>query len=362
MTKEEFKKLLISYMEINAMSRYEEPVVNQLKNNLKNSNFSFSRDGLGSLIMFKKSSKPNAPKIMISAHMDEVGYIVRIIDKSGQLLLAPIGGIWPSVAIGTKATLVINKDNKSFTGVFGHTSIHVMTNDQVKNAMTNNQIFADFGFISEQDAHDNGVEVGDRVYMSGETINFANPDLIGGKAMDNRAGVTTLEYIAHAVNDIDLDCDLYLVGSVQEEVGTRGAKASVSLIEPNVAIALDTTTAHDTYGIIPGNTKLSAGAALRVYDRGTMMDPGLVEWLAQLSRDKNIKAYKFVAAGGGTDAAELQFGKGGVATITISLPQRYLHSPIGVCDINDLMAAGDLITEFLKELSAQSYQEKLAYK
>ncbi|MGX9340401.1 M20/M25/M40 family metallo-hydrolase [Mycoplasma sp. 3341] len=362
MDKKTFKNKLISYMELEAMSRYEEPVVQMLKENLKDSSFTFSRDGFGSLIMLKKSKKSSAPKVMITAHMDEVGYLVRLIDKKGQMLLTPVGGIWPSVAIGTKATLVTNKDNKRFTGLFGHTSIHIMSNEQIKNAMTNNEIYADFGFKDDEEARQNGVEVGDRVYMSGETIHFANEDLIGGKAMDNRAGVTTLEYLAHLVDKKELDCDLYLVGTVQEEVGTRGAKSSVSLVEPNIAIALDTTSSHDTIGTIPGTTKLSHGAALRVYDRGTMMDPNLVEWMASVARENDIRAYKFVAAGGGTDAGELQYGKGGVATMTVSLPQRYLHSPIGVCDINDLMAAGQLLAQFVQEVNSESFDAKLAYK
>ncbi|QZE12253.1 M42 family peptidase [Mycoplasma sp. Ms02] len=361
MNKQEFKKRLISYLEIEGMSRYEEPVAQALKQNTMSPNFEYTRDKMGSLIIHKKSKKANAPKLMIAAHMDEVGYLVRMIDEKGQLLLSPVGGIWPSVVIGTRAKLVTNRDNKEYMGVFGHTSIHIMQNEEVSKAMTNNKLYADFGFTSKQEAIEKGVEIGDRVYLSGETILFDNEDLVGGKSMDNRAGVTVLDYIANQVKDLDLDCDLYLVGTVQEEVGTRGAKTSVSIINPNVAIALDTTSSHDTIGTIPGTTKLFGGAALRVNDRGTMMDPGLVEQLAKISRDKNIKAYKFVAAGGGTDAAELQFAQGGAATITVSLPQRYLHSPIGVCAISDLMSAGDLLVEYIKYLSKETYDE-ISYK
>ncbi|MBU4692365.1 M42 family metallopeptidase [Mycoplasma zalophi] len=362
MNKQEFKEKLIKYMELEAMSRYEEPVAHELKYSTSSANFSHSYDNFGSLIIFKKSKVENAPKVQISAHMDEVGYIVRMIDKTGQLLLMPIGGIWASVAIGTKATLVTNKDNKRFIGVFGHTSIHVMTQTQVNNALKNNELFADFGFTSDKDAIENGVEVGDRVYMSGETILFADEDLVGGKAMDNRAGVTTLDYVANQIKDLDLACDVYLVGTVQEEVGTRGAKTSVSIIEPDIAIALDTTTSHDTYGIVAGNTKLKAGAALRIFDRDTMMDPKLIDFIAKIGTKNNIDFYKYVAVGGGTDAGELQYGKGGVSTLTISIPQRYLHSPIGVSSIHDMMSSGNLIVEFLKELSPKTYQEHIKHK
>ncbi|WP_036464326.1 M42 family metallopeptidase [Mycoplasmopsis sturni] len=360
MNKQEFKQRLVQYMELEAMSRYEEPVVKALKKNLAHPNFEFSRDNFGSLIIYKKSKNPNAPKVMIAAHMDEVGYIVRDIHANGQILVSPIGGIWASTVIGTKAKL-INDLNEEFIGVFGHTSIHIMKSEEIAKAMTNNDLYVDFGFKNKQEALDNNVSVGNRIYLSGETIYFKNEDLIGGKAMDNRAGVTVLDYVASQVADLDLDVNLYLVGTVQEEVGTRGAKTSVSLVNPQVAIALDTTSSHDTPNTIPGTTKLFAGAALRIKDGGTLMDPKLIDFFVKTAKIHDIPAYKFVAMGGGTDAHELQYAKGGAATLTISLPQRYLHSPIGVCSISDLMAAGDLLVNFLKDFNSQEYQ-KITYK
>ncbi|SJZ40466.1 M42 family metallopeptidase [Mycoplasmopsis verecunda] len=350
--KTKFKKRLIKYMEIEAMSRYEEPVASELRKNIPSS-FEVSRDKMGSIIFFKKSSTPNAPKVMIAAHMDEVGYIVRRIDKTGQLLLSPIGGIWPNTVIGTKAKLITDK--KTYLGVFGHTSIHIMERDKVSKAITNDELYADFGFKNEQEALEAGVEIGNRVQMSGETILFDNEDLIGGKSMDNRAGVTVLEYIANAIGKKKLNCDLYLVGTVQEEVGTRGAKTSVSIINPDVAIALDTTSSHDTIGTIPGTTALFKGAALRIIDGGNLMDTGLINLIVQTAKAHNIPAYKFVSMGGGTDAHELQYARGGAATLTISLPQRYLHSPIGVCSISDLLSAGDLLSNFIIEFDKEKY-------
>lgn len=360
MNHKEFKKRLIEYMAIYAMSRYEEPVAEALKNNTKSNNFEYLRDGLGSLIIYKKSQVKNPLRVMIAAHMDEVGYLVRNIDKSGQLLLSPVGGIWPTVVVGTKARLVTNKDNKIFNGVFGHTSIHIMKSEDVSKAITNDKIYADFGFLSKNEAKQKGVEIGDRVYLTGEIIQFDNTDLIGGKAMDNRAGITVLDYVANQIKNLDLDFDLYLVGTVQEEVGARGAKACVNLINPHIAIALDTTSSHDTIGTILGETALFKGAALRIKDGGTLMDPKLVEFIYNIAKSKNIKTYKFIAAGGGTDAAELQYGNHGAATLTLSLPQRYLHSPIGVCAISDLITTGDLLIEFLKAFNTKEY-DKIKY-
>ncbi|RIV16438.1 M42 family metallopeptidase [Mycoplasmopsis gallopavonis] len=351
----EFKNRLITYLEIEGMSRYEEPVADELRK-VASLGYEVSRDKLGSLILHKKSKNPNAPKVMIAAHMDEVGYIVRSITKQGQVLLSPIGGIWPTVIVGTRAKL-ITSSNKTYLGVFGHTSIHIMERDKVSKAITSDEIYADFGFKNEAEATNAGVEPGDRVYLSGETILFKNPDLVGGKAMDNRAGVTVLEFIAKDLASEELDIDLYLVGTVQEEVGTRGARSSVALINPDVAIALDTTSSHDTVGTIQGTTALFKGAALRYKDGGTLMDTKLIQNFEKVAHKHQIPAYRFVAMGGGTDAHELQFAKGGAATLTISLPQRYLHSPIGVCAISDLLAAKDLLVHFCKEFSPESYLE-----
>ncbi|MFV8400890.1 M42 family metallopeptidase [Mycoplasma sp. 2634B] len=355
--KQSFKERIIKYMEIEAMSRYEEPVADELRKNI--TGYEVTRDKMGSIIFHKPSKNPNAPKVMVAAHMDEVGYIVRRVDKSGQILLSPIGGIWASTVIGTKAKLITQ--NKTYLGVFGHTSIHIMERDKVAKALTNDDLYADFGFRSEQEAIEAGVEIGNQVRMSGETILFDNEDLIGGKSMDNRAGVAVLERIAQTVAHANLDCDLYLVGTVQEEVGTRGAKTSVSIINPDVAIALDTTSSHDTIGTIAGTTALFKGAALRIKDGGNLMDTGLINLMQEVAAKHNIPAYKFVSMGGGTDAHELQYARGGAATLTISLPQRYLHSPIGVCAISDLLAASDLISNFILEFNPEKY-DKIKYK
>ncbi|MFV8467741.1 M42 family metallopeptidase [Mycoplasma sp. 46852] len=353
----QFKDRLIKYMEIEAMSRYEEPIADELRKNI--TGYEVSRDKMGSIIFHKKSKNPNAPKVMVAAHMDEVGYIVRRIDNNGQILLSPIGGIWASTVIGTKAKLITN--NKTYLGVFGHTSIHIMERDKIAKALTNDDLYADFGFRSKEEALAAGVEIGNQVRMSGETILFDNEDLIGGKAMDNRAGVAVLERIAQTLAQAELDCDLYLVGTVQEEVGTRGAKTSVSIINPDIAIALDTTSSHDTIGTIPGTTALFKGAALRIKDGGNLMDTGLINLMEEVALKYNIPAYKFVSMGGGTDAHELQYARGGTATLTISLPQRYLHSPIGVCAISDLLAASDLISKFILEFNDKKY-DKIKYK
>ncbi|UVD81896.1 M42 family metallopeptidase [Mycoplasma iguanae] len=350
---------LKEYMEVHGISRYEDEVVALIKKNTAQANVEYTRDGLGSLIMTKKSHN-QGPKIMISVHMDEVGYIVLDILENGQLRVQSVGGVWPNVVVGSKAK-VVTTTGKEYAGIFGHTSIHILEPEKAKKAVTNKDLFVDCGFDNKKIAVAAGVEIGDKIYIHGPTLRLYNKNLVAGKAMDNRAGITVLDFIINELSNETLPNQTYFVASVQEEVGTRGAKTSVSMINPDVAIAIDTTSSYDTYLSGTGENKLSKGVALRVADRGTLMDPKLIQYFKDLAQKHNIPLYKFVAQGGGTDAAELQFGRGGVATICLSIPQRYLHSPIGVCDLEDLKNNIVIVVEFLKSFD-QTALDSIKYK
>ncbi|VEU77872.1 M42 family metallopeptidase [Mycoplasmopsis columbinasalis] len=359
---EDFKNRLVAFLETEAPSRNEQAVAQLLLKNLPANAFEVSYDNFGSVILHKPSRHANAPKVLIAAHMDEVGYQVRSIDEQGFVWVESVGGVWPSVVIGTKAVLVTSTGQR-IEGVFGHTSVHVLSLEARAKALTNKELYVDFGFESKQQALDLGVQIGDYIYLTGSTVKFPHqPHLIAGKAMDNRAGLCVLVELANAIAASELTVDLYLVGTVQEEVGTRGAKTVVDLIEPDVAIALDTTVSHDTPNITAGTTKLGQGVALRMMDGGMMADPKLANFLSTIANKHDIKHYKFISMGGGTDASALQYTKGGASVITISLPQRYLRSPIGVCDVNDLLAASDLLTRFVLELNEDKYNNILKYK
>ncbi|MGZ9454178.1 M42 family metallopeptidase [Mycoplasma sp. AC157] len=344
--KEQLFLRLKEYMEIEGVSRYEDQVVEALRKNTKDANVEYARDRMGSVIITKKDHN-HGPKIMLAAHMDEVGFSVLEILENGQVRVVTIGGVWPNVVVGTKAKL-ITTENKEFYGVFGHTSIHILENEKIQKAINIKDLFIDFGFKDKKEAEEQGIQIGDRIYMHGETFRLFNPDLVAGKAMDNRAGVTVIDQIINRLKDEKLPNRPYFVGTVQEEVGSRGAKTSVSIIEPDIAFAIDTGASHDTYQAITGIPKLGAGVAINVQDFETLMDPKLVQILMDLGKKHNIPVYKYVAQGGGTDAAELQYGKGGVPTISLSIPQRYLHSPLGVASLFDIEAMINLMVEFLK--------------
>ncbi|MCC3161073.1 MAG: M42 family metallopeptidase [Mollicutes bacterium PWAP] len=351
MTNKELSKKLKEYSKVRGISRYEDDVVELLRNNTSESGFEYSRDGLGSLIM---RNPGKGPKIQITAHMDEVGFLVSDITEKGFLKLFMVGGIWTSSVIGTKAS-VFSEDGKEYFGVFGHTSIHIMTPEQRAKTPTLNNMYVDLGLKSKSEVESLGIGIGSQVHLNADYFETANPDYVVGKAIDDRAGVVVIETVVNNLRGIDTPNDLYIVGTVQEEVGTRGAVTSVSKIKPDIAIAIDTTTSHDTPGTPHGINNLDCGVALRINDLGTMMDPKLINFIFNTAKKHNIKAYKFIPKGGGTDASKLQYGENGVPVITLSIPQRYLHSPHGLISLNDIQETIKLVTSICKTLGQKEY-------
>lgn len=347
------------YCDIDGMSRYEDEVVAELKRSTEKLDLVYSRDGFGSLIMQKKN--PNSgPKVVIAAHMDEVGFIVLDITEKGFIKVKSIGGIWGNAVIGARFKL-ISSSGQEFFGVAGHTSIHIMERSKIEKALLVKDLFFDFGFRSKKEAQDLGVEIGNRIYFNNPSFLMQNQDFFASKAIDNRAGVVVIDELAHRLYNKELKSNPILVGTVQEEVGSRGAKMVAKMINADVAFAIDTGASHDTEGAIPGVQKLGAGVAIDIADGGALMDPRLVEILFRIAKERNIPIYRYVSQGGGTDAEKLQYSGYGTPTVSISVPQRYLHSTYGLISLSDIKAAVDLIEVFILEYGQKEHQE-LIYK
>ncbi|WP_341508119.1 M42 family metallopeptidase [Mesomycoplasma ovipneumoniae] len=350
---------LKKYCDIDGMSRYEDEIVAELKRSTANLDLSYSRDGFGSLIMQQKKQN-SGPKIVVAAHMDEVGFIVLDITEKGYIKVKSVGGIWGNAVIGAKFKL-INSLGQEFYGVAGHTSIHIMERQKIEKALMVKDLYFDFGFRSKKEAQDLSVEIGNRIYFSNPSFLMHNQDYFASKAIDNRAGVVVIDELAHRLHNKNLKSNPILVGTVQEEVGSRGAKMVAKMIKADVAFAIDTGAAHDTEDAIPGVQKLGAGVAIDIADGGALMDPRLVDNIFRIAKERNIPIYRYVSQGGGTDAEELQYSGYGTPTVSISIPQRYLHSTYGLISISDIKAATDLIEAFILEFG-QEENEQLIYK
>lgn len=296
-------------------------------------------DRMENLIAVKKG-KPDAPKIMLAAHMDEIGLMVKTITKNGFLQFSKLGGIDDRILLAQKVTVYTQKG--VYAGVVGSKPPHIQKEDERKKIVTSDELFIDIGASSKEDAINAGVSVGDPICFDVKCTEMRNQNMLG-KAFDNRAGCAALVETMKLKKDCD--CSIYAVGTVQEEVGLRGAGPAAYGIDPDLALALDVTTAGDMPGVREYDTsvKLGNGPALTVYDSGTITHPKILRWIRDTASEERIPLQFESGLSGGTDAARISLTRQGVPSGTISIPTRYIHSPAGILNLSDLENTAKLV-------------------
>jgi endoglucanase len=336
-------ELLKELTETPGVSGREEAIRAIVERELKGVVHSFSTDALGNLIALRKGTSKKPKRVMYSAHMDEIGFIVRHIGDNGFLSLNPVGGHDPRNTIVQRVRVM---GKKELFGVVSWTAkpLHVQTEEDKKKCPKIEDCYVDVG-LSEKEVK-KIVSPGDQVVIHRETVEFGTR--VTGKSMDNRTAVYTL--ISALLKSKNNKEDTYAVFSTQEEVGCRGAQVSGYGVDPEIAVALDTTLACDT----PGNSKqdyitsLGEGVGLTVMDGSVIADHALVKEFEKLAARRRIKWQPNILPRGGTDAGAIQRVRSGVRAITISLPTRYIHSSIETIDWRDLRAKIDLVAAYMK--------------
>ena len=303
-------------------------------------------DALGNLIAMKKASKAKKPKkLMIAAHMDEIGFVVSHIDDRGWLRLVPLGGHDPRNMVAQR--VVVSGVKKDLPGLLypGIRPPHIATAADRDRKLTVKDFIVDLYLPAAKVKRE--VEIGAMVTLQRD---FAE---IGGgvscKAMDNRIA---LYMMIRAMQQAKaFGCDTYAVATVQEEIGLRGAQVSAFGVAPDIGVALDTTLAVDLPGVPEHEqvTQLGGGAAIKLMDSSAISHPGLVAHLKALAKKKKIKYQMEILPLGGTDAGAMQRVRAGVPVATISVPTRYIHSSVELVDKKDLKGAVDLLTAFVEE-------------
>lgn len=297
-------------------------------------------DRLGNLIAHKKGK---GPKVAVAAHMDEIGFLVSYVDEeTGFLRIEPVGGFDPRTLIASRVT--VHGKGGPLTGLIGIKPIHILTDDEKKKEIRIQDLFVDVGLPEKKVAK--RVKVGDPVTL---TQPFAQiGDLVSGKALDDRLGM----YVGiEAVRRLKKhQADVYFVGTVQEEVGLRGARTSAFAIQPEIVVALDVTLACDMPGVQPHEqvTKLGKGVAIKLKDSASISHPGLVRFLVDLAEEKKIAYQMEILPRGGTDAGAMQLAREGAAVVTLSVPTRYVHTVVEAAHVDDIEAAIKLLTAFLE--------------
>lgn len=299
-------------------------------------------DALGNIIAFKEGKKRAKNKVMISAHMDEVGFIITYITDDGYLRFDCVGGIDEKVIVGRAVTV----GEQNVPGVIGIKAIHLTDKAEEGKVPEISAMYIDIGAADKKEA-EKYVSIGDSAYFISDFELFGE-NKVKSKALDDRFGCSVMiDMIENGV-----DYDTWFAFLVQEEVGLRGASAAAYTIEPDYAIVLEATTAADVAGVKKEERvcALSKGAVVSFMDRSTVYNRELFKRAFELAKENNIPCQTKTAVAGGNDAGAIHKSGKGVYTLTVSLPCRYIHSSTSVADIRDMDAckkmAKVLLTEF----------------
>ncbi len=303
-------------------------------------------DKLGNVIALKKGrGGPQAPKVMLAAHMDEIGFLVKHVDeKTGFLRLEPVGGFDARVLLAQR--VVVHTDSGELIGAIGSKPVHVLTDEERKKPVEIKDLFVDLGLPPEDVKAK--VQIGDFVTLRQDFVRMG--ELVSGKALDDRVGVFVMLEAVRRLRGVEHQVDVYAVATTQEEVGLRGARVSGYGVSPDIGVALDVTIAGDVPGAQEPErvTQLGQGVALKIKDSLSISHPKLVRFLRKLAEERGIPYQLEILPRGGTDAGALQLTKEGVAAVTLSIPTRYVHTVVESAHVRDVQAAVELLTAFLE--------------
>lgn len=340
-------KLLEKLCTVEGISGDEGSVREIIINEIKPFADEIKTDNLGNIIVFKKGKNRAKAKLMLSAHMDEVGFMVTDITSDGYLKFDEVGGLDRRVVLGKTVTVGKNKVN----GVIGVKPIHLSKSDERTAVPKYGEMYIDIGATSKDDALS--------VVSYGDSVNFNsiyenNGYTIKSKAIDDRFGCLAL--IELIKSDLEY-YDMHFVFAVQEEVGLRGAKVAAYSVDPEFAIVVETTTAADIAGVEETRQvcNLGDGAVISVMDRRTIYDKRMSEMAFECAEETGAKAQYKRAVAGGNDSGVIHQSRGGVKTLAISLPCRYLHSSVTVANVSDCDDIIKIVSALANKIAGGEY-------
>jgi endoglucanase len=313
-----------------------------------------SHDKMGSVICCKKGVK-DSPKVMLAGHLDEVGFIVRYITDDGFIKFHNLGGWWGHVLLAQQ--VIIKTAKGDVLGIIGAKPIHHLGEEERKKVLDIKDMFIDVGARDKQEAMEEfGVLPGDHIVPHTIFTPMKNSRLVSGKAFDDRVGVALFVDAIKSLVDQEHPNTIYGVGTVQEEVGTRGAETAVEHVDPSVAIVLEGSPADD----MPGSSKdesqgvVGQGPQIRLFDPTMITNRKLARFVIETARLCHIPHQVAVRIGGGTDARPIHVHSIGVPTIVLGVPVRYAHSHVGILSLDDYDNTLKLLVELLNRFDAET--------
>jgi len=298
------------------------------------------------------------PRVLLAAHMDEVGFRVQAVTEPGFLKLVPVGGWWPHVVLGQQVE-VLTAGGMRVTGVVGSKPPHFLSDEERKKVVPLDKMFVDIGAGSRAEVEEWGVRIGDPVAPRTSFEEMARKGRFVAKAFDNRAGMAAVVEAGRRLARIKRGNRALLAGTVQEEVGLRGAQTLAALAEPDAAVVLEGTPADDTPGFSEGLAQgaLGEGVQIRLHDPSAVMSPALVRLAVETAEKEGIRHQLAVRKGGGTDAGRLQLAGRGVPCVVLGVPARYIHSHNSVMDLADYEAMVALSVALLRRLDGDAVRK-----
>lgn len=332
--------------EADGIASNEGEVRKVLLDELKDHSDNIICDGLGSII-FSKEINENAPKIMICAHMDEVGFIVRSISKDGMIHLMVVGGVKPLAQHLQKVRITTESGVK----------IPAIINGTYKNEATED-LYADIGAYTDEEVYNLGIQVGDMVTYATEFEKFSLPNRLVGKAFDDRLGCFVMGEVLKNLDDKKLNSNIYFAATSSEEVGIRGAKTAAQLINPDVVFVIDVACHRNEFVRDHTNKKqIDKGVMLMHFDRTLAPNKKMINYVKETASNINVPLQHDMFKSGGTDGGEAHKVNEGKPTVVTCLPVRYGHCAFSIVSPIDLELMIKLYTELILNFDSEKYKE-----
>ncbi len=345
-------KFVKDFCEVDGISGHEKNASRVMKKYIADYCDEITYDNLGSLIA-KKKGKDDL-KIMIAGHIDEIGFLVSKIEEDGYLRIHPIGGWWGHVLLSQRFHVFTSKGDK-YLAVVGSQAPHGLPPEARAKVKEVKDLYLDLGIKGKKEVEALGIKPGDPVVPVSEFAQLADPKYWLCKAFDDRIGAAVAVEVLQNLKNESHPNTVYAVGTVQEEVGCRGAKTATYVVKPDIAFAIDVTIANDIPGSNGGDAKLGKGVAISFADGSVIGHKGLIDELITICQKENIPYTFDILSAGGTDSGEIhKFGEG-VVNCTLSIPARYIHSHNGIIHADDYDAVIRLLTAFCKQCDRSVY-------
>lgn len=341
---------------LNGIPGQERQVRKYMEDKMKD-HATISFDNLGSIIA-EKVGQEDGPRIMVAGHMDEVGFMVTKITDEGYVKFIPAGGWWSQVMLAQQMEITTN-DGKKLRGVIGAKAPHILTPEERNKPVPMDDMYLDMGVKDKDECVALGIKLGDMITPYIETTPLNNEKYLLGKAFDNRVGCAAAIETLYNLKDENHPNVYFGVGTVQEEVGLRGATTSAYKVNPDIGIAVDTTIAYD----FPKGSKetvLGDGVGIMISDSSMVGHKGLRDFVISVAEENDIPYQLTHLKRGGTDGGKIHLTRSGVPSIALCLPVRYLHSHTSMVHQDDYDSLVKLITLLVKKLDKDTVH-KITY-